>query len=53
MVYWLALKLVPRDVWLVLIALAALQLSGTVDVIGPAVDLLSSWLPEPSLDWVW
>jgi len=51
MVYWLALKLVPRDVWLVLVALAALQLSGVVDVIGPAVDLVSSWLSEPSLDW--
>lgn len=53
MVYWLALKLVPRDVWLVLFALAALQLAGFVDVIGPAIDLISSWLPDPSLGWVW
>jgi len=53
MVYWLALKLVPRDVWLVLVALVALQLSGAVDVIGPAVDLVSSLLPEPSLGWFW
>ncbi|WP_155119985.1 hypothetical protein [Haloarcula rubripromontorii] len=53
MVYWLALKPVPRDVWLVLLALVALQLSGAVDVIGPAIDMLSSWLPEPSLDWFW
>jgi hypothetical protein len=53
MVYWLALKLVPRDVWLVLLALVALQLSGAVDVIGPATDLVSSWLPDPSLSWVW
>ncbi len=53
MVYWLALKLVPRDLWLVLLALAALQLTGVVDVIGPAIDLVSSWLPELSLDWFW
>ncbi len=53
MVYWLALKLVSRDLWLVIVALAALQLSGTVDVIGPAIDLVSSWLPEPSPDWLW
>ncbi|MGB9952904.1 hypothetical protein ACOZ4F_10935 [Haloarcula marismortui] len=53
MVYWLALKLVPRDLLLVLLALAVLQLAGVVDVIGPAVDLVSSWLPDPSLGWVW
>ncbi|WP_161606637.1 hypothetical protein [Haloarcula amylolytica] len=53
MVYWLALKLVPRDVWLILVGLVALQLSGAVDVIGPAIDLMSSWLPEPPLDWFW
>lgn len=52
MVYWLVLRLVPRDAWLLVGALVALQLTG-VDVIGLATDLASPLLPDWSISAFW
>lgn len=47
MVWWLALSLVPRQLWLALLAALALQLAG-IDVLGPAYALLV----EPVIVWL-
>ncbi|MDS0276449.1 hypothetical protein NDI85_01355 [Halomicroarcula sp. S1AR25-4] len=53
MVWWLLLSLVPRDPRLYLFGgvLVALQLSG-VDVLGPAIDLLSASVLDPTISWI-
>ena len=47
MVWWLALSLVPRQLWLALVAVLALQLAG-INVLGPVYTMLI----DPVIAWL-